>query len=349
MPNVLFQMLLRASNAVGYKNYPDNLIQQFVSKSADAGIDVFRVFDSLNWVENMIPAIEAVKENNKIAEATICYTGDILDIGRQKYDLEYYKNMAKQLEDAGAHILGIKDMAGLLKPEAAYQLIYSLKETVDLPIHLHTHDTSGNGVYTYAKAVEAGVDAVDVACSSMAGHTSQPSAQTLYYALGNSKRQPNINIKGYEQLSQYWEQVRMYYQDFENGMNSPHTEIYFHEMPGGQYSNLQQQAKAVGLGERWNEVKTMYRRVNDMFGDIIKVTPSSKVVGDMALFMVQNNLTEDDVYEKGDTIDFPDSVIEFFQGYIGQPYQGFPQELQRIILKGKKTDNKTSWRIIGTS
>lgn len=340
MPNVLFQMLLRASNAVGYKNYPDNLIQQFVSKSADAGIDVFRVFDSLNWVENMIPAIEAVKENNKIAEATICYTGDILDIGRQKYDLEYYKNMAKQLEDAGAHILGIKDMAGLLKPEAAYQLIYSLKETVDLPIHLHTHDTSGNGVYTYAKAVEAGVDAVDVACSSMAGHTSQPSAQTLYYALGNSKRQPNINIKGYEQLSQYWEQVRMYYQDFENGMNSPHTEIYFHEMPGGQYSNLQQQAKAVGLGERWNEVKTMYRRVNDMFGDIIKVTPSSKVVGDMALFMVQNNLTEDDVYEKGDTIDFPDSVIEFFQGYIGQPYQGFPQELQRIILKGKKPITK---------
>ncbi|WP_284140935.1 pyruvate carboxylase [Virgibacillus sp. LDC-1] len=336
MPNVLFQMLLRASNAVGYKNYPDNLIDEFVEKSANAGIDVFRIFDSLNWVEGMIPAIKAVRKNNKIAEAAICYTGDILDAGRTKYDLEYYKNIAKELEQAGAHILGIKDMAGLLKPEAAYQLVKALKETVDLPIHLHTHDTSGNGVYTYARAIEAGVDAVDVACDSMAGLTSQPSAQSLYHALEGTKRQPHVNIRSYEKLSQYWDNVRAYYQEFESGMNSPHTEVYFHEMPGGQYSNLQQQAKAVGLGERWNEVKQMFRRVNDMFGDIVKVTPSSKVVGDLALFMVQNNLTEDDIYEKGESIDFPDSVIEFAQGYIGQPYQGFPQELQRIILKGKK-------------
>ncbi|KPH73959.1 pyruvate carboxylase [Oceanobacillus caeni] len=336
MPNVLFQMLLRASNAVGYKNYPDNVISEFIQKSSSAGIDVFRIFDSLNWIEGMRLAIESVRENNKIAEATLCYTGDILDKGRTKYDLDYYKNMAKELEVSGAHILGIKDMAGLLKPEAAYQLISTLKESTDLPIHLHTHDTSGNGIYTYARAIQAGVDVVDVAVGSMAGHTSQPSAQTLYHALEGTDRQPKINVENYEKLSTYWEGVRGYYSDLENGMKAPHTEVYFHEMPGGQYSNLQQQAIAVGLGERWDEVKAMYRNVNDMFGDIVKVTPSSKVIGDMALFMVQNNLTEDDIYERGESIDFPDSVIEFIQGMIGQPYQGFPKELQRIILKGKE-------------
>ncbi|WP_249869900.1 pyruvate carboxylase [Oceanobacillus saliphilus] len=339
MPNVLFQMLLRSSNAVGYKNYPDNLIQEFVEKSSSAGIDVFRIFDSLNWVEGMKLAIESVRENNKIAEATICYTGDILDSGRRKYDLDYYKNMAKELEASGAHILGIKDMAGLLKPEAAYQLISTLKETVDLPIHLHTHDTSGNGIYTYARAIDAGVDVVDVAAGPMAGLTSQPSAQTLYHALEGKSRQPKIDIESYEQISHYWEGIREYYQDFESGMKSPHTEIYFHEMPGGQYSNLKQQAKAVGLENRWNEVKTMFRKVNDMFGDIVKVTPSSKVIGDMTLFMVQNDLTEEDIYEKGDSIDFPDSVIEFAQGYIGQPYQGFPEKLQKIILKDREAIN----------
>ncbi|TMN23458.1 pyruvate carboxylase [Lentibacillus cibarius] len=336
MPNVLMQMLLRASNAVGYKNYPDNLINEFVGNSATAGIDVFRIFDSLNWVEGMRPAIQSVRDNNKIAEAAMCYTGDILDSGRSKYDLDYYKKLAKELEQSGAHILGIKDMAGLLKPEAAYQLIASLKETVDLPVHLHTHDTSGNGIYMYARAIDAGVDAVDVANAPMAGLTSQPSAQSLYHAMEGSNRQPNINIDNFEKLSHYWEGIRTHYQDFESGLKAPHTEIYFHEMPGGQYSNLRQQAKAVGLEERWNEVKTMFRRVNYMFGDIIKVTPSSKIVGDMALFMVQNNLTEDDIYERGESIDFPESVIEFMQGYIGQPYQGFPKELQRIILKGKK-------------
>ncbi|WP_079480414.1 pyruvate carboxylase [Halobacillus salinus] len=335
-PNVLFQMLLRASNAVGYKNYPDNLIKEFVEKSANAGIDVFRIFDSLNWVEGMKLTIDAVRENGKVAEAAMCYTGDILDSSRPKYDLNYYKNLAKELEDAGAHILGIKDMAGLLKPEAAYQLISTLKETVDIPIHLHTHDTSGNGIFTYARAVEAGVDVVDVAAGTMAGLTSQPSANSLYHALQANERKPHINIDSYEELGHYWEDIRNFYHDFESGMRAPHTEVYHHEMPGGQYSNLQQQAKAVGLGNRWDEVKAMYRRVNDMFGDLVKVTPSSKVVGDMALFMVQNDLTEDDIYERGQSLDFPDSVIELFQGYLGQPYGGFPSELQQIILKGRE-------------
>lgn len=336
IPNILFQMLLRSANAVGYKNYPDNVIREFVEKSAQAGIDVFRIFDSLNWVKGMTVAIDAVRQTGKIAEAAVCYTGDILDPGRPKYNLDYYKTIAKELEQAGAHILAIKDMAGLLKPEAAYVLISALKETVDIPIHLHTHDTSGNGIYMYAKAIEAGVDIVDVAVSSMAGLTSQPSANTLYYALEGTKRAPEINIQGLEQLSRYWEDVRKFYQEFESGMNSPHTEVYMHEMPGGQYSNLQQQAKAVGLGDRWDEVKEMYRRVNDMFGDIVKVTPSSKVVGDMALYMVQNNLTEQDIFERGETLDFPDSVVEFFEGYLGQPHGGFPKELQRIILKGRE-------------
>ncbi|MDX5475259.1 MAG: pyruvate carboxylase [Bacillaceae bacterium] len=335
-PNILFQMLLRASNAVGYKNYPDNLIKEFVEKSAYAGIDVFRIFDSLNWVKGMTLAIDAVRDSGKIAEAAICYTGDINDPSRSKYDLTYYKNLAKELEQSGAHILAIKDMAGLLKPQAAYKLISTLKDSIDIPIHLHTHDTSGNGIFMYAKAIEAGVDIVDVAASSMSGLTSQPSASTLFYALEENERQPKLHVESLEKISQYWEDVRKYYKDFESGMMSPHTEIYQHEMPGGQYSNLQQQAKAVGLGDRWEEVKNMYRTVNDMFGDIVKVTPSSKVVGDMALFMVQNNLTEHDVLEKGETLDFPDSVIELFEGYLGQPHGGFPKELQKVILKGRE-------------
>ncbi|OQP07861.1 pyruvate carboxylase [Geobacillus sp. 46C-IIa] len=336
IPNVLFQMLLRSANAVGYKNYPDNVIREFVNKSAQAGIDVFRIFDSLNWVKGMTVAIDAVRQSGKIAEAAICYTGDILDPSRPKYNLDYYKTLAKELEQAGAHILAIKDMAGLLKPQAAHVLISALKETVGIPIHLHTHDTSGNGIYTYAKAIEAGVDIVDVAISSMAGLTSQPSANTLYYALEGTERAPEVDIYGLEQLARYWEDVRKFYQEFESGMNAPHTEVYMHEMPGGQYSNLQQQAKAVGLGDRWDEVKEMYRRVNDLFGDIVKVTPSSKVVGDMALYMVQNNLTEQDIFERGETLNFPDSVVELFEGYLGQPHGGFPKELQRIILKGRE-------------
>lgn len=255
IPNVLFQMLFRGANAVGYTNYPDNLIREFVREAASAGIDVFRIFDSLNWIKGMEIAIDEVRNTGKIAEAAICYTGDILDPSRSKYTVQYYKEMAKELERAGAHILAIKDMAGLLKPEAAYVLISELKEATDLPIHLHTHDTSGNGIYTYAKAIEAGVDIVDTALGSMAGLTSQPSANALYYAMSGAKRKVRADIEALEQLSYYWQDVREYYRDFESGMKSPHSEIYVHEMPGGQYSNLQQQAKAVGLGDRWDEVK----------------------------------------------------------------------------------------------
>ncbi|QHZ46673.1 MULTISPECIES: pyruvate carboxylase [Bacillus] len=336
IPNTMFQMLLRSSNAVGYKNYPDNLIKKFVSESAAAGIDVFRIFDSLNWVKGMTLAIDAVRDSGKLAEAAICYTGDILDPNRTKYNLDYYTSLAKELEAAGAHILGIKDMAGLLRPQAAYELVSALKETIDIPIHLHTHDTSGNGIYMYAKAIEAGVDIVDVAVSSMAGLTSQPSASSLYHALEGDERRPRLNVDAVESLSQYWESVRKYYNEFESGMNAPHTEIYKHEMPGGQYSNLQQQAKGVGLGDRWNEVKDMYSRVNHLFGDIVKVTPSSKVVGDMALYMVQNKLTEKDIFERGESLDFPDSVVELFKGYLGQPHGGFPEKLQKLILKGQE-------------
>ncbi|WP_416145002.1 pyruvate carboxylase [Planococcus koreensis] len=336
VPNVLFQMLFRGANAVGYKNYPDNVIREFVRKSGDAGIDVFRIFDSLNWIKGMEVAIDEVRQSGKVAEAAICYTGDILDPSRDKYTVQYYKDMAKELEAAGAHILAIKDMAGLLKPEAAYRLVSELKDTVSLPIHLHTHDTSGNGIYLYSKAIEAGVDIVDTALGTMAGLTSQPSANSLYYAMKGSGREVRTDVQSLEKLSHYWEDVRKYYGDFESGMNSPHSEIYVHEMPGGQYSNLQQQAKAVGLGMRWEEVKEMYSRVNLLFGDVVKVTPSSKVVGDMALFMVQNDLNEETVLTRGETIDFPESVIEFFEGYIGQPHGGFPKELQAVILKERK-------------
>jgi pyruvate carboxylase len=335
VPNVLFQMLLRASNAVGYKNYPDNVIKEFVQQSAESGIDVFRIFDSLNWVKGMEVAIDAVRQSGKVAEAAICYTGDIDDLSRAKYNVEYYKNMAKELEAQGAHILCIKDMAGLLKPQAAYRLISELKEAVDIPVHLHTHDTSGNGVLMYTKAIEAGVDIVDTALSAMAGLTSQPSANTIHYALEGTERAPSVSIDALQKVSYYWEDIRKFYAPFESGMLGPHTEIYEHEMPGGQYSNLQQQAKGVGLGERWDDVKDMYRRVNLIFGDIVKVTPSSKVVGDMALFMVQNDLTEEEVLLRGDKIDFPDSVIELFAGYLGQTVGGFPEQLQKVILKGK--------------
>ncbi|WP_430604470.1 pyruvate carboxylase [Enterococcus sp. DIV1368b] len=335
MPNTLLQMLFRGSNAVGYSNYPDNVIAEFIKEAATQGIDVFRIFDSLNWVPQMEKSIQAVRDTGKIAEATICYTGDINDSSRAKYNVQYYKDMAKELEQLGAHMIAIKDMAGLLKPQAAYRLISELKATTDLPIHLHTHDTSGNGIITYSAATKAGVDIVDVAMSAMSGNTSQPSMSSLYYALVNGPRVPEINIENAQQLNHYWEDVRMYYKPFENGLNAPETEVYMHEMPGGQYSNLQQQAKAVGLGHRWDDIKKMYHTVNLMFGDIVKVTPSSKVVGDMALFMVQNELSEEDIYEKGETLSFPESVVTFFQGELGQPVGGFPEKLQKIILKGR--------------
>ena len=335
-PNILLQMLVRGANAVGYTSYPDNVVKNFIDLSAKNGIDVFRVFDSLNSLDNMYGTIQAVRENNKLVEVALCYTGDILDPSRDKYDLKYYVNMAKELQNAGANIIAIKDMAGLLKPEAAYRLVSALKDAVDLPIHLHTHDGSGNAICTYNRAIDAGVDIVDVAYSAFAGGTSQPSMSTLYYALSGKDRQPDLDVDAMEELSRYWATVRPYYKGVDKADAYPNTEVYQHEMPGGQFSNLRQQAKAVGLGDRWNEIKKMYHTVSMMFGDIIKVTPSSKVVGDMALFMVQNNLTEQDVYDKGDVLDFPQSVVEFFEGRIGIPYQGFPEKLQKIVLKGKK-------------
>ena len=335
-PNILLQMLVRGANAVGYTSYPDNVVKNFIDLSAKNGIDVFRVFDSLNSLDNMYGTIQAVRENNKLAEVALCYTGDILDPARDKYDLKYYVNMAKELQNAGANIIAIKDMAGLLKPEAAYRLVSALKDAVDLPIHLHTHDGSGNAICTYDRAIDAGVDIVDVAYSAFAGGTSQPSMSTLYYALSGKDRQPDLDVDAMEEMSRYWATVRPYYKGVDKADAYPNTEVYQHEMPGGQFSNLRQQAKAVGLGDRWNEIKKMYHTVSMMFGDIIKVTPSSKVVGDMTLFMVQNNLTEQDVYDKGDVLDFPQSVVEFFEGRIGIPYQGFQEKLQKIVLKGKK-------------
>lgn len=334
IPRTLTQMLFRGSNAVGYQNYPDNALKAFIDQSAQDGMDVFRIFDSLNWIEQMEKSIQYVRDNNKVAEATMCYTGDILDPDKSKYNLKYYVDLAKELQAAGAHIIAIKDMAGLLKPEAAYRLISTLKDEIDVPIHLHTHDTTGNGIYTYSQAAKAGVDIVDVASSSMSGTTSQPSMGSLYYALQGTERQPEVDIKNVEAIDRYWKSVRPYYQQFSNKMVGPQTDIYQTEMPGGQYSNLQQQANALRLGDRFEEVKKTYRQVNQMFGDIIKVTPSSKVVGDMALFMVQHELTPEDVMSKGESLDFPDSVVSFFKGDLGQPAGGFPKQLQKIVLKG---------------
>ncbi|MER1953830.1 MAG: pyruvate carboxylase, partial [Aerococcus urinaeequi] len=327
MPNTLLQMLFRGSNAVGYTSYPDNTLKAFIDQAAASGIDVFRVFDSLNWTKQIEKPIQYVKDAGKIAEATMCYTGDILNPERTKYSLEYYVNLAKELQAMGADIIAVKDMAGLLKPQAAYALISELKDHIDVPIHLHTHDTAGNGILTYTEASRAGVDIVDVASSAFASTTSQPSMQSLYYAMEYNDRKPNIHVQNAEKINQYWLGVRSYYDEFTSGLEGPETEIYNTEMPGGQYTNLQQQAKSVGLGSRWDEVKQMYHDVNFLFGDIVKVTPSSKVVGDMALFMVQNDLTIDKFYAEGKKYDFPQSVIDLFKGKIGQPEGGFPQDV----------------------
>lgn len=335
-PNILFQMLLRGANAVGYTSYPDNVVKEFIKLAAKNGIDVFRIFDSLNGLDNMRLSIDTVREAGKVAEAALCYTGDILDPRRDKYDLKYYVDMARELEKAGANIIAIKDMAGLLKPEAAFRLVASLKSYVGVPIHLHTHEGSGNTIYTYARAIDAGVDIVDTAMSAMSCGTSQPSGSSLYYALSGHPRQPRLDVDSMNELSRYWETVRPYYKAADRTENFPNPEVYVHEMPGGQYTNLKQQAQALGLIERWEEIKDMYHRVSMMFGDLIKVTPSSKIVGDMALFMVQNKLSEEDVYAKGDVLDFPASVVEFFEGRIGTPYQGFPEKLQKIVLKGRQ-------------
>lgn len=333
-PNILFQMLTRGANTVGYTNYSENVVRQFIDLAADNGVDVFRIFDCLNQLNHMYVSIDEVRKKEKIAEACFCYTGDIMDPKRQKYSLQYYTDLAKEMEKAGANIIAIKDMAGLLKPEAAYALISALKDAVNIPIHLHSHEGGGLTLYTYAKAADAGVDIVDVATSALSNGTSQPSMTSVYYALQNHERQPKLDIDALENIDRYWQNVRPYYAGVDSQMTNPNTTLFQHEMPGGQYSNLKQQATAVGLGERWQEVCRMYAKVNMMFGDIIKVTPSSKVVGDMALFMVQNELTEEDICQKGETLDFPQSVIDFFKGKLGIPYGGFPVKLQKIILRG---------------
>ena len=335
IPNILFQMLLRGANAVGYTSYPDNVIRQFIKEAADGGIDVFRVFDSLNWMPNMELSIEEVLKNNKICEGYICYTGDISDPSRDKYNLKYYVSMAKELEKRGVHILGIKDMSGLLKPYAAEKLVSTLKNEIGLPIHLHTHDTSGNGVATLLKAAEAGVDIVDVAISSMSSLTSQPSMNSIVAALEGHERDTGLDDQKLIPIAEYWEQTRKFYAPFEEGLTAPTTDIYRYEMPGGQYTNLRAQVESVGLGARWKDVKENYKKVNDMLGDIVKVTPSSKMVGDFAIFMTQNNLTPENIVEKAKNLSFPDSVVSYFSGMMGQPQGGFPKDLQEIVLKGQ--------------
>jgi pyruvate carboxylase len=336
IPNILFQMLLRGANGVGYKNYPDNVIRALIQEAAASGIDLFRIFDSLNWLKGMELAIEEVLKQNKIAEACICYTGDILDDKKDKYTLEYYIKKAKEIEKTGAHILGIKDMSALLKPHAAYKLVKALKEEISLPIHLHTHDTSGNGVATILMAAQAGVDIVDTAFNSMSGLTSQPALNSVVAALENTPRNTGINLDDIQALSDYWAAVRPVYYQFESELKSSTAEIYKYEIPGGQYSNLKPQVESFGLGHRFNEVKEMFKTVNEMLGDIVKVTPSSKTVGDLAIFMVQNDLTPENIYEKGKNLSFPDSVVAYFKGMMGQPEFGFPQELQKLVLKGEE-------------
>lgn len=335
IPNIPFQMLLRSANAVGYTNYADNVVKYFVQQAAANGIDIFRVFDSLNWVENMRVAMDAVIESGAVCEGTICYTGDLFDSARPKYNLKYYVDMAKQLEKAGAHMLGIKDMAGVAKPRAMRELVRALKNEISLPIHFHTHDTSGIAAASVLAAIESGCDAVDGALDSMSGLTSQPNLGSIAAALAGSERDPGLDFDAMQSLSDYWEGVRRFYAPFEADIRSGTADVYRHEMPGGQYTNLREQARALGLEARWPEVSRAYADVNRLFGDIVKVTPTSKVVGDMALFMVGNGLTPADVVNPDKAIDFPESVVSLFKGELGFPADGWPAALQAKILKGK--------------
>ncbi len=338
IPNILFQMLIRGANAVGYKAYPDNLIEKFIEESWKSGIDIFRIFDSLNWIEGMRVSIKAVNERTEaLSEACICYTGDFLDPERnKKFNLNYYLDLARNLEDAGTHILGIKDMSGLLKPYQAEILVSELKKVIDIPIHLHTHDTAGIQSATYLKAIDAGVDIVDVALASMSGLTSQPNFNSMAAILKGQERDPRMDIHALNEFSNYWEIIREYYYPFESELKAGTAEVYDHEIPGGQYSNLLPQARSLGLDDKFETIKENYVVVNEMFGDIVKVTPSSKVVGDMALFMTANGYTRDDIMQKGNEISFPDSVIELFRGDLGQNPGGFPPELSKMILKNQQ-------------
>jgi pyruvate carboxylase len=335
MPNLLLQMLLRSANAVGYTNYPDNVVRYFVEQAARGGIDLFRIFDSLNWVENMRVAIDAVRESGKLCEAAICYTGNLTDPRQTKYDLKYYVALARDLQRAGAHILGIKDMAGLCQPRAAFALVKALKEETGLPVHFHTHDTSGIAAASVLAAIDAGADAVDGALDSMSGLTSQPNLGSIVEALRHGPRDSGVSAESLRILSTYWEQVRHCYAAFESDLRSGASEVYVHGMPGGQFTNLREQARSLGIDEtRWPEVARAYAQVNEMFGDIIKVTPTSKVVGDLALLMVTSGLTPEQVLDPHTQIAFPESVVSLFRGDIGQPYGGFPPALQKKVLKG---------------
>ncbi len=336
MPNVLTQMLLRGSNGVGYTNYPDNVVQSFVRQAAETGIDVFRVFDPLNWVENMRVSMDAVLDANRVLEAAICYTGDVLDPDRAKYDLKYYVRMAKDLQAAGTHILGLKDMGGLLKPAGAKVLIRALKEETGLPVHFHTHDTAGIACASILAAAEVGVDAVDCAMDALSGNTSQATLGTVVEALKQTDRPTGLDVAAIRTMSNYWEAVRGHYLAFESGLQSPSSEVYLHEMPGGQFTNLKAQARSMGLEERWHEVAQTYADVNRMFGDVIKVTPIAKTVGDLALLMVSQGLTVEDVLDPKTEVSFPDSVINLMKGNVGQAHGGFPQAIQKKVLKGEK-------------
>ncbi|WP_112795935.1 pyruvate carboxylase [Rhizobium sp. SYY.PMSO] len=335
-PNLLLQMLLRGANGVGYTNYPDNVVKYFVRQAAKGGVDLFRVFDCLNWVENMRVSMDAVAEENKLCEAAICYTGDILNSARPKYDLKYYTDLAVELEKAGAHIIALKDMAGLLKPAAAKVLFKALREATGLPIHFHTHDTSGIAAATVLAAVDAGVDAVDAAMDALSGNTSQPCLGSIVEALKGSERDPGLDPEWIRRISFYWEAVRHQYAAFESDLKGPASEVYLHEMPGGQFTNLKEQARSLGLETRWHQVAQAYADANQMFGDIVKVTPSSKVVGDMALMMVSQDLTVADVENPAKDIAFPDSVVSMLKGDLGQPPSGWPEALQKKALKGDK-------------
>ena len=334
-PNLLTQMLLRGANGVGYANYPDNVVRHFIARAAK-GVDIFRIFDCFNWVENMRVAIDAVLESGKVAEGAICYTGDILDPDRAKYSLAYYVKRAKELEAAGCHILAIKDMAGLLRPAAAKKLIGALREEIGLPLHFHTHDTSGIAAASILAAVEAGVDAVDVAMDSLSGTTSQPCLGSIVEALRHTDRETGLDPEAIRQISFYWESVRVHYAAFESDNKSGASEVYLHEMPGGQFTNLKEQARGLGLDARWHDVARAYRAANDLFGDIVKVTPSSKVVGDMALMMAAQNLTAQDALDPAREFAFPASVVDMMRGDLGQPEGGFPRALQAKVLKGEK-------------
>jgi len=335
-PNILLQMLLRGANGVGYTNYPDNVVKYFVRQAARGGIDLFRVFDCLNWVENMRVSMDAVREEGRLCEAAICYTGDILNAARLKYDLKYYVALAGELERAGANIIAIKDMAGLLKPAAATVLFKALREATDLPIHFHTHDTSGISAATVLASVDAGADAVDAAMDAFSGNTSQPCLGSIVEALRGTERDPGLDPAWIRRISFYWEAVRNQYAAFESDLKGPASEVYLHEMPGGQFTNLKEQARSLGLETRWHEVAQAYADVNRMFGDIVKVTPSSKVVGDMALMMVSQDLSVADVEDPARDIAFPDSVVSMLRGDLGQPPSNWPEALQKKALKGEK-------------